>query len=471
MSRVILLMNFLTGVMHKKLPFLFASTQRPNPYLEESFRSLTMKSSLSFRGTILWGSKIHHLEKVDYNSFFLQQTSILSSDALRALACSWNRSNYRSIKTIYESCMIWFAYRFIRSIEDSAGAPAQVPNQFEIPLVESEEDPAKSSGNTSGKSLTIDTKLLSAPFQTAFHLRWSPVIPSLITTIIVVQFRAVSFKVALSSALKATIALLIIVVVVVTVVVVVVVVTVVVVVSRPPGPRFLPLILLAFDCFLGKVIILSFPFCLTCCPVMGIELASVVVVLYMGHSTIFHFLKTTHVSPTTPSVPLTSKGLHFSFRRKLCQYFASCSAVVGSDCSWKCYSTSSFITTLEVSQTSTLITGVSSLIPSSSRIPTLPGHVANLLAIPALYSTLPIVVTFPLSLCSSNSVMHASVDGDRGDGQQDPPQGPPYPLPDRSQQCNLVIGLLVRHQQIEADPVLVPLSPHQKLNGISMAQN
>ncbi|GKB59385.1 hypothetical protein Tco_0915571 [Tanacetum coccineum] len=57
--------------------------------------------------------------------------------------------------------------------------------------------------------------------------------------------------------------------------------------------------------------------------------------------------------------------------------------------------------TLEVSQTSILITGVSSLIPSSSRIPTLPGHVANLLAIPALYSTLPIVVTFPLSLVVS----------------------------------------------------------------------
>ncbi|GJR11747.1 hypothetical protein Tco_0794399 [Tanacetum coccineum] len=54
--------------------------------------------------------------------------------------------------------------------------------------------------------------------------------------------------------------------------------------------------------------------------------------------------------------------------------------------------------TLEVSQTFTLITGCGSLIPSSSRIPTLPGYVANLLAIPALYSTLPIVVTFPLSL-------------------------------------------------------------------------
>ncbi|GJX05627.1 hypothetical protein Tco_0191543 [Tanacetum coccineum] len=142
---------------------------------------------------------------------------------------------------------------------------------------------------------------------------------------------------------------------------------------------------------------------------------------------------------------------------------------------------------------------VSSLIPSNSRIPTLPGHVANLLAIPVLYSTLPIVVTFPLSLCSSNSVMPALANGDRGvwcqidirtarnlvskdkmiwcgevqqkgrpelgapppprpphpsqhhhhrchhqmtryhnclirrqDGQQDPPQGPPYPLPDRS---------------------------------------
>ncbi|GJU05847.1 hypothetical protein Tco_1122277 [Tanacetum coccineum] len=183
---------------------------------------------------------------------------------------------------------------------------------------------------------------------------------------------------------------------------------------------------------------------------------------------------------------------------------------------------------LEVSQTSTLITGVSSLIPSSSRIPTLSGHVAIPLAIPALYSTLPIVVIFPLSLvvsilcylvffdstfsgggngegsAAANSVMHVSADGDCGkqthqsqmplysqlegtrssvgtvegsagarcsssssssssfstssslsssddyyhnclirwqDGQQDPPQGPPYPLPDRSRNVGLVIGL------------------------------
>ncbi|GKB84922.1 hypothetical protein Tco_0957194 [Tanacetum coccineum] len=48
--------------------------------------------------------------------------------------------------------------------------------------------------------------------------------------------------------------------------------------------------------------------------------------------------------------------------------------------------------TLEVSQTSTLITGVSSLIPSSSSIPTILSHVANLLVILALYNTLPIVV-------------------------------------------------------------------------------
>ncbi|GJR58509.1 hypothetical protein Tco_1500671 [Tanacetum coccineum] len=52
-------------------------------------------------------------------------------------------------------------------------------------------------------------------------------------------------------------------------------------------------------------------------------------------------------------------------------------------------------------QTSTLITGVSSLIPSSSRIPTILGHVVNLLAIPELYSTLPIVISFPLSLVVS----------------------------------------------------------------------
>ncbi|GJY43890.1 hypothetical protein Tco_0432103 [Tanacetum coccineum] len=44
---------------------------------------------------------------------------------------------------------------------------------------------------------------------------------------------------------------------------------------------------------------------------------------------------------------------------------------------------------------------------------------------------------------AANLVMHVSADGD----------------------CE------VRHQQIEADPSLVPLAPHQKLNGISMAQN
>ncbi|GKG03599.1 hypothetical protein Tco_0311235, partial [Tanacetum coccineum] len=62
------------------------------------------------------------------------------------------------------------------------------------------------------------------------HLRWSPVIPSLITTVIVSQSWVVSFKVALISTLKATIALLIIVVVVTVVIVVVVTVVVVVVV-------------------------------------------------------------------------------------------------------------------------------------------------------------------------------------------------------------------------------------------------
>ncbi|GJT83099.1 ribonuclease H-like domain-containing protein [Tanacetum coccineum] len=51
------------------------------------------------------------------------------------------------------------------------------------------------------------------------------------------------------------------------------------------------------------------------------------------------------------------------------------------------------------------------------------------------------------------------------------PQGLLHTLPDRSQQCSLVIGLLVRHQQIEANPSLVPLSPYQKLTGISMARN
>ncbi|GKA91804.1 hypothetical protein Tco_0813729 [Tanacetum coccineum] len=85
--------------------------------------------------------------------------------------------------------------------------------------------------------------------------------------------------------------------------------------------------------------------------------------------------------------------------------------------------------TREVSQTSTLITGVSLLIPSSSRIPIIPGHLVNLLAIPALYNTLPIVVQLaPVAhsdltfsgggddegSAAANSVMHASADGDRG---------------------------------------------------------
>ncbi|GKG19090.1 hypothetical protein Tco_0376189, partial [Tanacetum coccineum] len=87
------------------------------------------------------------------------------------------------------------------------------------------------------------------------------------------------FKVALSSALKATIVLLII--IVVATVVVVVVVTVVVVVSRlyptVPGQMASPLVIIApsvgMACVLplillvlivlGKIIILSFPFCLT----------------------------------------------------------------------------------------------------------------------------------------------------------------------------------------------------------------
>nr|GEU79079.1 putative reverse transcriptase domain-containing protein [Tanacetum cinerariifolium] len=42
---------------------------------------------------------------------------------------------------------------------------------------------------------------------------------------------------------------------------------------------------------------------------------------------------------------------------------------------------------------------------------------------------------------AKNLVMHALADGDRGDGLQDPPQGPPHPLSDQSQQCSSVIGL------------------------------
>ncbi|GJX40730.1 hypothetical protein Tco_0255720 [Tanacetum coccineum] len=91
--------------------------------------------------------------------------------------------------------------------------------------------------------------------------------------------------------------------------------------------------------------------------------------------------------------------------------------------------------TLVMSQTSTLITGESSLIPSSGRCPTISGYVAKLLAISALYSAWSIMVKFALvaqcdlifsgggdtdggsddeGSAAANSVMHASADGDRG---------------------------------------------------------
>ncbi|GJT68562.1 hypothetical protein Tco_1020042 [Tanacetum coccineum] len=89
--------------------------------------------------------------------------------------------------------------------------------------------------------------------------------------------------------------------------------------------------------------------------------------------------------------------------------------------------------TLVVSQTSTLITGESSLIPSSSRCSTISGYVAKLLAISALYSALSIMVKIALvaqsdlifsaggdtdggsddeGSAAANSIMHASADGD-----------------------------------------------------------
>ncbi|GKD76700.1 hypothetical protein Tco_1339321 [Tanacetum coccineum] len=88
-----------------------------------------------------------------------------------------------------------------------------------------------------------------------------------------------------------------------------------------------------------------------------------------------------------------------------------------------------------LSQTSTLIIGESSLIPSSGRCPTISGYVAKLLAISALYSAWSIMVKFVVVAQSdlmfsgdgdtdggsddegseaANLVMHASTDGDRG---------------------------------------------------------
>ncbi|GJW28757.1 hypothetical protein Tco_0045632 [Tanacetum coccineum] len=47
----------------------------------------------------------------------------------------------------------------------------------------------------------------------------------------------------------------------------------------------------------------------------------------------------------------------------------------------------------------------------------------------------------------------------RQDGQQDPPQGPPYPLLDRSQQCSLVIGLI----QTDSNKADESLAKHKAL--------
>ncbi|GJU29440.1 zinc finger, CCHC-type containing protein [Tanacetum coccineum] len=94
-----------------------------------------------------------------------------------------------------------------------------------------------------------------------------------------------------------------------------------------------------------------------------------------------------------------------------------------------------YVHTYLVSQTSTLITSGSSLIPSSSRCSTISGYVAKLLAISALYSARSIMVKIALvaqsdlifsgggdtdggsddeGSAAANSIMHASADGDRG---------------------------------------------------------
>ncbi|GKF99738.1 hypothetical protein Tco_0301429, partial [Tanacetum coccineum] len=139
--------------------------------------------------------------------------------------------------------------------------------------------------------------------------------------------------VALSSALKATIALLIIVVVVTVVVVVVFVVTVVVVVvivvvvSRPyptvPGQManpiavtapsiglacvLPPILLLLVLIVLGKIIILSFPFCLTFSIGMGLILHQLSCKLAITSCMVFDF-----DAFTLPSIISGNPPIYFS---------------------------------------------------------------------------------------------------------------------------------------------------------------
>ncbi|GJV37012.1 hypothetical protein Tco_1409489 [Tanacetum coccineum] len=98
---------------------------------------------------------------------------------------------------------------------------------------------------------------------------------------------------------------------------------------------------------------------------------------------------------------------------------------------------------------------------------------------------------------AANSVMPALADGDRGvcllgqvhsrynkkvrlELDAPPPPRPPHPAQHHHHRCHhqmthyhrlFSVSWMVRHQQIEADPSLVPLAPHQKLTGISMARN
>ncbi|GKA23364.1 hypothetical protein Tco_0709326 [Tanacetum coccineum] len=125
-----------------------------------------------------------------------------------------------------------------------------------------------------------------------------------------------------------------------------------------------------------------------------------------------------------------------------------------------------------------------SLIPSSSRCFTILDYVANLLAISTLYSARTIMVKFALVAQSDliffgggntdggsddegsavvNSVMHALANGDRGLEGTGSSVGTAEGSARASQQGS-ILG-------VEADPPLVPLAPHQKLTGISMARN
>ncbi|GJY81009.1 hypothetical protein Tco_0493760 [Tanacetum coccineum] len=163
-------------------------------------------------------------------------------------------------------------------------------------------------------------------------------------------------------------------------------------------------------------------------------------------------------------------GTHNDRLSKLCEYFASCSGCCWSDCPLEVLYNFSCSSAWHSERCDLFVLTFSE---TSLWILTL-GSVSD-------FHTYNSDSTFSSGgddegSAAANSVMPALENGDRRK-QTHQSQMPLYSqLEGTGSSVSTVKGSaeasrMVRHQQIEADPSLVPLAPHQKLNGISMARN